>query len=104
LLTVVGRRFASIGKSPQLRIRDASRNALLILALAFAALAACGRSEKPSEPQPDRDGTGRSTRRPQTTPRRTSRQSSKAIPPVGSFSFEAYAYDCDELQVDSASG
>jgi putative lipoprotein len=69
---------------------------VLILVIASAALAACGRSEVPPEPPPAA----------QPAPAQAEQDKPKDIeeliaqqPGSGSFNFEAYAYDCDGLEV-----
>lgn len=69
----------------------------LMLALAISTLAACGRSEVPPEPRP-------AVQSPALMPQEEAApQDIEAViersVPGGSFSFEAYAYDCDGLAV-----
>jgi putative lipoprotein len=69
----------------------------LMLALAVSALAACGRSEVPTEPRP-------AVQPPALTPQEDAAPQDieeviERRAPDGSFSFEAYAYDCDGLAV-----
>jgi putative lipoprotein len=69
----------------------------LMLALAVSSLAACGQSEVPTEPRP-------AVQPPALTPQdeaepRNIEEVIERSGPDGSFSFEAYAYDCDGLAV-----
>ena len=74
------------------------RATLLVLALACAALASCGRSEQPSESRPTVTAPVAGAPTADEGP-----QDIEAIiesdPAAGTFSFEAYAYDCGEQQV-----
>jgi uncharacterized membrane protein len=73
---------------------------VLILALATAGLAACGRSEQPTEPpQQVRPPTAELDATTDQEPPQDLEALIEAGTPVGSFSFEAYAYDCDGMQV-----
>lgn len=70
----------------------------LAAALALALLSACGRSEPPVEPRPVTAGPEPSAAAEQeTTPDLESVV--ERDPAVGTFSFEAYAYDCNGLQI-----
>jgi putative lipoprotein len=67
----------------------------LTLVLAIATLAACGRSEVPPEPPP--------APQPPGVPEENGPQDIQDViddaPGIGTFRFEAYAYDCDGLKV-----
>lgn len=66
------------------------------LALPGALLAACGRSDAPQSPPPP------AAEAPSATPTEAAQDIGEVLaesPDVGTFHFEAYAYDCDGLQV-----
>lgn len=68
----------------------------LVLAVAVTTLAACGRSEVPTEPPPSVQpaATAEDEAAPQDIEAVIRRDTGS-----GSYSFEAYAYDCDGLEV-----
>lgn len=69
---------------------------VLVLAVASAALAACGRSEVPPDPPPATQSAAELAE--QDKPRNIE----EVVAPesgTGSFNFEAYAYDCEGLEV-----
>jgi len=70
----------------------------LMLAVAVTALAACGRSEVPAEPPPSVQPAASVQDRDQEAPQDIEAVIERAIG-SGSYSFEAYAYDCDGLEV-----
>lgn len=74
---------------------------VLILALALAGLTACGQSETPTEPRAE--VTPLADVPPEEPPEDIEALIDSA-PISGSFSFEAYAYDCDGQQVTVRAG
>jgi uncharacterized membrane protein len=71
----------------------------LAAALALALLAGCGRSEPPVEPQPavTEPAAPAADQEPATPP--DIKELVERVPGGGTFSFEAYAYDCNGLQI-----
>lgn len=69
---------------------------VLTLAAVSTALAACGRSEVPSEPPP---ATQPASAQPEEDRPKDIEEVIARDAATGSFNFEAYAYDCDGLEV-----
>lgn len=69
---------------------------LLVLAATSIALAGCGRSEVPTEPPP---AVQPATSLPKEEAPQRLEDVIERSPGAGSFNFEAYAYDCDDLEI-----
>lgn len=78
----------------------AAKQTVLVLALSTTAVAACGRSERPTEPpQQVKPPTAQLDVPSDQEPPPDLEALIDAGTAVGSFSFEAYAYDCEELRI-----
>lgn len=78
----------------------AAQLTVLVLALSMTALAACGRSEKPTEPpQQVKPPTAEIGSPSDQEPPPDLEALIQSGTTVGSFSFEAYAYDCEGLRI-----
>lgn len=83
----------------------AAKLTCLVLALSMAAVTACGRSEKPTEPpQQVNPPTAALDAAAEKDPPQDLDALIEQGTAVGSFSFEAYAYDCDGVQVVARPG
>lgn len=95
-------RFASIAEFAAGGTAEmpAAKLTFLVLALSMGALAACGRSERPTEPpQQVNPPTAALDATDDQAPPPGLEALIESGTAIGSFSFEAYAYDCEGLRI-----